>query len=131
VAQDTKVQIEETTKSAASTIETMWQRIDERRLKNRSRDELVAWAIMGILVGSVIGLFRVVRTNAQHLGDIALGLVGALLAGFVVNMAQVDLGMGPVLIRYEDLLFSLIGGLFLVFMVGWVVRRRKKKISAK
>lgn len=126
-ASDAKAAVEDAGRSAVNKIEEVWRRIDERRLKNRTADEIVAWAIMGILAGSLAGMFRV-RTPGQQLGDIALGLVGALLAGFIVNVAQLDLKLGPVLIRYEDLLFSLLGAVVLMFAYRLLVSRSKKKV---
>lgn len=127
-AADAKEAVEDTSRTAVNKIEEVWRRIDEKRLKNRTADELAAWAIMGILAGSLAGLFRGVRTPGQQLGDIALGLVGALLAGFVVNVAQLDLKLGPVMIRYEDLLFSLGGAMILMFGYRMLVSRGKKKV---
>jgi uncharacterized membrane protein YeaQ/YmgE (transglycosylase-associated protein family) len=127
-ASDAKQAVEDAGRSVSWKLDEIWSRIDERRLKNRTRDEIVAWVIMGVLAGGLAGLFRGVRTSGQQLGDIALGLVGALLAGFIVNVAQLDMGLGPVLIRYEDLLFAMIGAVVLMFGYRFLVSRAKKKV---
>lgn len=129
VAGDAKAKIEEVGTAAGRSLEEMWRRIDEARLKHRSRDEVVAWIIMGLLAGSVVGLFSVFRnTIGQRLGNVLLGLVGALIGGMVVRLARFDLGMGPVLIRYEDLVFSLIGGVLLAVVVKFLIARKQKKV---
>lgn len=102
-------------------LEEWWSRIDESRLKNRTRDEIVAWLLMGLLVGGVIARTTGLRLVTAY----GLGLVGAFLGGMAVHVSQFDLGLGPVLIRYEDLLFSLVGSLIVVLGARWFVRRKK------
>ena len=105
--------IQDTGQAALNNIEVLWQRIDEKRLKNRTPDELVAWALMGLLVGGLI--FRLTKMGQGT--TILLGLAGAFLGGIVANVAQLNLGLGPVLIRYEELICSLVGGFVLLY--GW------------
>src|SRR4030095_2035810 len=45
-----KAAVEDAGKTALSRIEQLWAKIDAARLKNRTRDQVVAWAIMGLLV---------------------------------------------------------------------------------
>jgi uncharacterized membrane protein YeaQ/YmgE (transglycosylase-associated protein family) len=112
--------LKEGEKVALTKIEQIWQRIDERRLKNRTRDELVAWVIMGLLVGGLLS--RV--SNAKPVTSFLFGLIGAFVGGIVAHVAQLDFGLGPVLIRYEDLLCSFVGGALLL-LIGRVVTARK------
>ena len=106
-----------------SGLEEIWQRIDERRLKNRTGDQLVAWVIMGLLVGGVIHRF----SKLSWLATIMLGLVGAFLGGIVENLIQFKIGMGPVLISYEELLASLIGAVLIVLIARWLTTRQAAK----
>jgi uncharacterized membrane protein YeaQ/YmgE (transglycosylase-associated protein family) len=115
--------IQDTGKSAVSGIETLWKRIDERRLKNRTFDELVAWALMGLLVGGALHRF----TKLSQTSAVFLGLAGAFVGGIIANVLQLDLGLGPVLIRYEDLLCSLAGGFLLLFAWNWYRERTASK----
>ncbi len=108
--------IHETGQAALNNIEVLWQRIDERRLKNRTPDELVAWVIMGLLVGGL--LYRV--GGRGQLSSILLGLVGSFLGGIVAHVAQLNFGLGPVLITYEDLLCTLVGGLLILGGARWL-----------
>jgi uncharacterized membrane protein YeaQ/YmgE (transglycosylase-associated protein family) len=126
-AQDTKVALQEASATAVNKIDEIWRRVDEGRLKNRTRDEVAAWIIVGLLVDNVISLFSVKpSTLGQRLGKVLVGLVGAFIGGIVTHVWQLDFGMGPVLIRYEDLLISFIGGLVLVMGVHFLVRRKHK-----
>lgn len=126
-----KASLQDTGAAAADRISLVWQRIDESRLKNRTGDEIVAWVLMGLLVGAMAGLVSIARTGiAQRLGAVALGLFGAFLGGLVAHVFQLDFGMGPVLIRYEDLLLSISGGLLLILAFRFFKARRAKRIQA-
>ena len=109
----------EVTQTTLNQVESLWKRIDERRLKNRTPDELVAWALMGLLVGGLVYRF----SNLSQITTILIGLVGAFIGGILANVLQLDLGLAPVLIRYEDLICSLIGGLGLFFVWKWLKGR--------
>ncbi len=119
--------IHETGQAALNKIEVLWQRIDERRLKNRTVDELVAWAIMGLLVGGL--LFRFGRRN--QLTSVVLGLVGAFIGGIVANLTQFNLGLGPVLITYEDLLCTFVGGVLILCITRWSTLAKWLKANGK
>src|SRR5207248_3011452 len=110
---------------AASKLEMLWQRIDERRLKNRTPDEIVAWVLMGLLVAMV--LRRLSKLNAFT--NCVLGLAGAFAGGIVAHVTQFNIGLGPVLIRYEDLICAIVGSLILLGLVRWFMARRAPKDS--
>jgi uncharacterized membrane protein YeaQ/YmgE (transglycosylase-associated protein family) len=112
--------IQDSGQIAASAAEDVWKRIDEKRLKNRTLDELVAWALMGLLVGGL--LYRL--SNLGQFKTIIVGLLGAFIGGIVANVLQLNLGLGPVLIRYEELICSLLGGLALFFALKWYRSRK-------
>ncbi len=122
-ASDAGEQISEASKAVGTKMQQLWQRIDEQRLKNRAPDQIVAWVIMGLLAGGLIHQF----SKLNKVVTILLGLVGAFVGGIVANVTQVDLGMGPVLIRYEDLVASLAGGVVIVLVGRWLAARRAAK----
>lgn len=127
VAQETKAAVEDAGRATALGFDTLWQRVDESRLKNRTRDEIAAWVLMGVLVGSVAGMMTSLKPSGLgKVGGLLLGLAGALIGGIVVHVAQVNFGWGPVQIRYEELLFSLLGAISLV-VLGRLVRPRPKQ----
>jgi len=125
-ASDAGQVIKEASDAATTKMEEVWKKIDERRLKNRTRDELVAWAIMGLLTGGLLHRF----SKCNQLVSVLLGLVGAFLGGIVAHVTQLNLGLGPVLITYEDLLCTLAGGVLILCGARWstiikLVRPRK------
>jgi len=114
-------EIQDTGQTALNKIEGLWKRTDEKRLKNRTFDEIVAWALMGLLVGGL--LYRV--TNLNQITTVLVGLIGAFLGGIIANVLQLDMGLGPVLIRY-DLICSIAGGLALFFIWKWLKSPKTK-----
>jgi len=114
-AKDAKESLQDASRAVGGSFENLWRRVDESRIKNRSRDEVVAWVIVGVLVSAVAGMFTSLKTSgAGQVGRLLLGLAGAFIGGVVVNVARINFGWGPVLIRYEELLFSLAGAILLI-----------------
>ena len=123
VTADAEKQIQDAGQAAEAKMQQLWRRIDERRLKNRTTDEIVAWVIMGLLVGGLIHQF----SKLNKVATLLLGLAGAFTGGIIANVAPIDLGLGPILIRYEDLLASLIGGIVILLVARWLASRRAAK----
>jgi hypothetical protein len=123
-AETAKQAVSDAGKTASHKIEELWARVDEARLKNRTPDEIVAWVIMGLLVGGLMN--RV--TGLKPVISFSLGLLGAFIGGIVAHVTALNFGWGPVLIRYEDLLMSLVGGAVIV-VLGKILLSRKKKSS--
>lgn len=130
VARKTSEAVQDASGSAADKIKDLWRRIDAARLENRTRDEIVAWVVMGVLVGALAGTMTSLKpTGFGKLGRLLWGLAGAFLGGMVVHVAKLDFGWGPVLIRYEELLFSLLGAIFLLLLARLIRSRSKKAPS--
>jgi len=107
--------------------DSLWKSIDGQRLKNRTPDQIVAWGIMGALVGAVAGMATSLKTTGLgKVGRLLLGLAGAFIGGVVVTATRADFGWGPVLIRYEELLFSFAGAVVLI-VCSRLIRSRWKK----
>ena len=122
-----KEAVEKSGEDAARKIEDLWRRVDESRLKNRTPDEIVAWVIMGIVVGATAGMLTSLNTTPiGRLGRLMLGLAGAFIGGIVAHVGHFDFGLGPVMIRYEELLFSFVGAIVLVVVMR-LIRSKSTK----
>ena len=131
-AKTAKESVQDAGRSVGNSFENLWRRVSESRLKNRTRDEIVAWAIMGVLVGAVAGMLTTLKTTGLgKLGRLLLGLAGAFIGGMIVHVGRIDFGLGPVLIRYEELLFSLVGAVVLVIGARFFRSGAKKKPAQK
>jgi uncharacterized membrane protein YeaQ/YmgE (transglycosylase-associated protein family) len=128
MAKEAGTAVEKTGTAAAETAKDIWQRIDAARLKNRTPDQLVAWGIMGLLAGAFAGMMTRLRpTGLGAFGRLFLGLAGAFLGGIAVAAFNVNFGWGPVLIRYEELLFSLVGAVLILIVWKLISSGMKKK----
>lgn len=123
--------VSESAEAVSSGVTTLQNRISDSRLVNRTRDENVAFVLMGVLVASVAGMFSKIRSSGLGMvGRLLLGLGGAFIGGMVVRVAQLDFGWGTVTMGYEELLFSLLGAVAIVAVSrGIQYQMRKKKRS--
>ncbi len=123
-AETAKQAVTDAGKTASNKIEDLWARVGEARLKNRTPDEIVAWVIMGLLVGGLMNRI----TGLRPVVSFSLGLLGAFIGGIVAHVTRLNFDWGPVLIRYEDLLMSLVGGAVLM-VLGKLILSRKQESS--
>jgi len=131
-AESTRATLQEAGTAAVNEIDEIWRRVDESRLKHRTRDEIVAWIIVGLLVGNLVSLFSAMDSSlSRRLGTVVLGLVGAFVGGIITHVCRLNFGMGPLLIRYEDLLISVVGGFLLLAVVRIVIAQKRKRALVK
>jgi uncharacterized membrane protein YeaQ/YmgE (transglycosylase-associated protein family) len=127
---------QEAAKEKAATVEEkakdIWQQIEAQRLVHRTPDEIVAWAICGVLVASVAGMMTSLSSSgAGRIGRLLLGLAGSFIGGIIVRVRHIDFGWGPVSIHYEELLFSLLGAIIIVLLPKIIMWKLKKKVPGK
>ena len=80
--------------------------------------KLIAWLIIGALAGTLAG--RLVTLSKEGLGrwtNIGVGLVGAVIGGFIFNLFDFDLGLGTIEITFEDLIAAFSGSI--LFIILW------------
>ena len=123
VTSETEKIAKEASQAAGTKLEEVWRKIDERRLKNRTPDEIVAWVLIGLLVTMLIHQF----SKLNKVATLLLGLGGAFVGGIVGNLLGFDIGMGPVLIRYEELLASVAGGILIIIAARCLAAKREPK----
>lgn len=81
---------------------------------------IIGWIIIGGLAGWVAS--KIMKTDAQQgiILNIVVGVVGALIAGFLLNLFGVDLeGAGLIM----SFLVALAGAVLLLFVVKAVTKR--------
>lgn len=87
---------------------------------NVTVDQLVVWVIIGLLAGSLAGMF-LKRTQTGLTGlfsKLVIGLMGGLIGGFLFDVLDLNLGLGQLSIAYEDLIAAFVGSLiFLVILM--------------
>jgi len=131
-AKDLKTSVQDASRAVGRSFEDLWRRVDDSRLQNRTRDEIGAWVIMGVLVAGVACMLTTLKSSgAGKLGRLLLALTGAFIGGMVVHAGRIDFGLGPVLIRYEELLFSFGGAALLLIVIRLLRSRTNKKSTQK
>ena len=91
--------------------------------------ELIVWLVVGALAGSVTGvLVKRQREGFGRLGNLGVGLSGALIGGLLFNLFRIDLGLAEVSISLEDLIAALVGSLLFLGAVR-LIRRTKERRS--
>lgn len=117
--------LDDTVKDAADAvegnIENLWQRIDDARLVHQTPGQIAAWVIMGIVAAAMAGFVTSFKSNGRRL---ILGLAGAFIGGIMLSVLGIEMKMNPIVIRIEELIFSLFGALFLIIIWRLVLRRR-------
>jgi uncharacterized membrane protein YeaQ/YmgE (transglycosylase-associated protein family) len=89
--------------------------------------KLIAWIIVGALAGTLAG--RLVTLSREGLGrwtNIGIGLVGAIIGGFLFNLFNFNLGLGEITFTIEEVIAAFAGSvLFIVLWWLFHITRRK------
>jgi uncharacterized membrane protein YeaQ/YmgE (transglycosylase-associated protein family) len=93
--------------------------------------ELVVWILIGALAGSLVGL--VVKRNKKGFGwliNVGIGMVGALIGGFLFDVLRIDFGLANITISLQDIVAAFVGSLIFLAILFFVRRAREKKAAA-
>jgi uncharacterized membrane protein YeaQ/YmgE (transglycosylase-associated protein family) len=85
--------------------------------------EIIVWLIIGALAGTLAG--RLVTFTKRGFGpwiNVGVGMLGALVGGFLFRLFHIDLGLGEIKITFEDLISAFAGSLLCIF--AWRLIRR-------
>jgi uncharacterized membrane protein YeaQ/YmgE (transglycosylase-associated protein family) len=88
--------------------------------------KIIVWMIVGALAGNLAG--RLVTFSREGLGrwtNIGVGMLGAVVGGFLFGLFGIDFGLGELKVTFEDLIAAFVGSLLCIF-VWWLFRRRSK-----
>lgn len=87
-------------------------------------DQVLIWLIVGALAGSLAAwLVKGSRKGYGMVGNIIVGLIGAVIGGYVFDMLDVDLGLGQLTISAEDLVAAFVGSLILLAILSYLQKR--------
>ena len=84
-------------------------------------DQIIVWVIIGILAGSLAGML--VKRTKKGFGiwsNLLIGLVGALIGGFLFDLFNINLGLGSIAITFEDLIAALVGSLIYLVILALI-----------
>lgn len=85
-------------------------------------EQVITWVIIGLIAGFLANL--VVRGRGMGLtGNVLVGLVGAVIGGFLLGLLQIDRSAFNVTINLTDIIAAFIGAV-IVLLVASAFRRR-------
>ena len=77
--------------------------------------KIIIWLIVGALAGTLAG--RLLTFRKEGFGtwiNIGLGMLGAVVGGYLFSLFNVDLGLGDLKVTFEDLISAFVGSLLCV-----------------
>ena len=84
-------------------------------------DQVVVWLIIGALAGSVAGmLMKREKKGFGLFSNLLIGLIGALIGGFLLDLLNVNLGLGKLTISFEDLIAAFAGSLIFLVILSFI-----------
>ena len=84
-----------------------------------SVESLIIWLIVGAVAGWLAGL--IVKGHGFGLvGNIVVGIVGAFLAGWLLPMVGLNLGIGSPIV--SAIIYGMIGAVILLVLIGLIKR---------
>lgn len=79
---------------------------------------LIVWLIVGGIAGWLAGL--IVRGfGFGVVGNIVIGIIGAIIAGWLLPMAGIGLGLSGII---GSIIYALIGAIILLVIIGLIKR---------
>ena len=90
-----------------------------------SLTEVVVWIVVGLISGTLAG--RLVTRQREGFGlwrNLAVGLVGALVGGFIFRAFGWLASLAPVAISLRDVIAALVGSL-VVLVALWLFRKMR------
>ena len=89
--------------------------------------KIVVWLILGALAGSLAG--RAVTFSRSGFGrwiNLGVGMLGAVVGGFLFSLLGINLGLGEIKIALEDVISAFLGSL-LCIAAWWLIRRQLQR----
>jgi uncharacterized membrane protein YeaQ/YmgE (transglycosylase-associated protein family) len=91
---------------------------------NVTTGELIVWLVVGALSGSLAGMLVTRRREGYgHVTNLVIGLVGAVIGGFMFSFFHLDLNLGKVTISYDQVVSAFTGSLVFIGLIGFVRHR--------
>jgi uncharacterized membrane protein YeaQ/YmgE (transglycosylase-associated protein family) len=89
-----------------------------------SFEQIIVWLIVGALAGSLAAwVIKGQKKGYGPIGNILIGLVGAVIGGYLFETFDIDLGLGALTVTGEDLVAAFIGSLLLLGVISYLQRR--------
>lgn len=86
---------------------------------------IIAWIVLGGIAGLIAGMLVKGDERWGIIGHIVLGIVGALVGGFLANAIGFGSGReGGDVVNLQSIIVAVIGAVIVVLVVNMLTRRR-------
>jgi uncharacterized membrane protein YeaQ/YmgE (transglycosylase-associated protein family) len=85
--------------------------------------QVVVWVIIGLLAGSLAGrLLRDRKRGFGTVGNLIVGLLGAVVGGFLWQLFEIDPLFPDIVITLDDVIAAFVGSI-IVLVIIYFIRR--------
>ncbi|MCK5312142.1 MAG: GlsB/YeaQ/YmgE family stress response membrane protein [Desulfobacteraceae bacterium] len=82
-------------------------------------DQLIVWLVIGGLAGFIVGLiFKGKKKGFGFFSNLLIGLIGAVIGGFVFDLFNIRLGSGQIVLSFDDLIAAVAGSFILLIVIS-------------
>ena len=100
-----------------------WRKGEEMKI-DVTIAQVIVWLIIGALAGSLAGmLLKRGKKGFGLFSNILIGLIGALIGGFLFDLFNISLGLGQLTISFEDLIAAFVGSLIFLVILSFIQKR--------
>ena len=87
---------------------------------------IIAWVVLGAIAGLIAGMLVKGDERWGAIGHIVLGIVGALVGGFIANALGFGSGReGGDVVNLQSIIVAIIGAVIVVLAVNMLTRNRR------
>ena len=80
--------------------------------------DLIVWLIVGLLAGTLAGVvMKRTKEGYGRLTNLGLGMVGALIGGFLFDIFRIDFGVANISIGLQDIVSAFAGSLIFLALL--------------
>jgi uncharacterized membrane protein YeaQ/YmgE (transglycosylase-associated protein family) len=86
-------------------------------------EQVIVWLVIGGLAGFIVGL--ILKGKKKGFGffpNLIVGLIGAVIGGFVFDLFNIRTGFGKIALSFDDLIAA-IAGAFILLVIVSIVRK--------
>lgn len=85
--------------------------------------QIIVWLILGVLTGALVSVFIPQPANIYgRLRTLGIGMIGALIGGFLGRTFNVRLGLAAIAISLQDVVLAFLGALLFLALLGGLRR---------
>lgn len=85
--------------------------------------QIIVWVIVGLAVGTLVGrLFTRRKGGFGWIGNLIIGLVGAIIGGFLFSLLNINITNLALTFTLEDVLAAFVGAVIFVILLGFIRR---------